>query len=97
MRLKHCILYTLEKGENPYDIRDGKHNDLIVRQAIADAHRYTLQNVPPLQERGFRIEIRARVVIALGLYMPKVAESVKDQPAMRAREKAKRCATSANR
>ena len=63
MRLEHRLRYTLQEGENPYDIRAGKRDNLLIGQAKVDAHKYTLQNIPSLQERGFRIQVVVKVSI----------------------------------
>ncbi len=80
LRLNHYLRYTLEAGESRYDIRNAKRNDVLFRRAISDAHNYTLQNVPPQQERGFRMEVRVGVEIFPALYKPKVADMVMVQP-----------------
>ena len=66
MRLKYKTFYNLKEGETPHDVRlcrGGKYNRMFVKQAKALADEHTMQNVPPLDERGFRIFIKIWVEI----------------------------------
>ncbi|KAJ9616312.1 hypothetical protein H2200_000030 [Cladophialophora chaetospira] len=55
--------YCLVNGENPLDLRSGRHDELFISMAKAAASKHTLTNILPPDERGFEIHLAARFAI----------------------------------